>query len=448
MEVNKLQCPQCGSTTTTKVSEGVYHCPYCESNFNVEVSKADMISNILKMSQETSNRTSEESKRIYAEKLAQMKAGLTPEQKAAMKRRARIALIITFGFIALIGSIVFFSVRSAIKNAAVTMEQNASVSKFCVFSGSKGPVIWMVKELEGSISDSVHHPLQIINPSNGQVEKEMQFIPAMTWEDNFNSGKYIGEIYSFGDTCWMISEHDILTARDIYSGKIIITVDQLAKLYPELSKGITKAEWGYSDHDFTLTTNDGFEYIFNPDSKKIIKKEDAEKHDEKNRVTKNFFILSDSKRPSLFKTVEKAYPNSTSSDVFESELENYVPGKRPDNMSDNVISITQLFPDKTYFNGFIEYADNEKALVLYQNSIAKKSALHISCVNADGKELWDFSGKETKPLSDVFSDNNRGINFVYSKTAAIVFCEYDDHNAIAFDWNTGKVLWSFSTAKK
>jgi hypothetical protein len=445
MEKNKFQCPQCGAASSTKVSDTVYHCIYCESNFDVEPSREEMISNLFK--------TNSESRQKLADQIAAIRSGGTPEMKTAAKRRAFIVLGVIFGFLFLIGGIVFYNVRKQFKStiaAANALVENSSINKFGVFSGSKGPVIWMLLEEEGSMTDSVHYLLRIINPQNQQTMKEIQFIPAMTWDDNFDASKFIGTFYPFGDTCWITSEHDVLYARDIYSGKIISTVNMLGNKFPEFSKGITKVDWGYSNKIFYVTSNDGFDFVYAPDVKKVFKKEDWDNRDNKNAdaVTKTFFILTDGKRPELFKSVEKTSPFATSSKTFSSDLEKYDPKKRPWGLSDDVISITPLLPDKTFFNGSVEYSDNDKAIVMYQNSIAKKSALHISCISADGKTVWDISGNEVKSFIDIFSDNNHGVDFIYSPTAVILYEEYGDHNAIGLDWKTGKVLWSFSTEKK
>jgi len=445
MEVNKIQCPQCGAASSTKISDTVYHCVYCDSNFNVEPSSNEMISNLFKPNAEAKQRINE--------KLEALRAQMTPEARAAAKRRGLIVVGCIFAFLFLIGGIVFYSVHKQFKSAIATANaavENSSVNKFAVFSGSKGPVIWMLLEEGGSISDSVHYLLRIINPSNGQTMKEIEYIPAFTWEGNFDANKYIGTFYGFGDTCWIISEHDIFYARDIYSGKIIVNANQLGSKYPELSKGVTKAEWTYSRRAFNITSNDGFDFVFAPDAKKVFKKEDWENRDDKNLVTRTFFVLTDTKRPALFKTVEKISPFATSSNTSSSELVEYdaAKDKRPWGIGDNVISIASVLSDKTFFNGYVEYEDNNKAIILYQNSAAKNSALHILCVDATGKELWDISGKNIKPFQDIFSENNRGIDFTYSPTAVILYEDYGDHNTMGLDWNTGKILWNFSTGKK
>lgn len=362
-----------------------------------------------------------------------------------------MVLVSVFAFLLIIGSIVFFSVRGQIKAAKATAASalaNSSINKFAVFAGSKGPVIWLLEEQEISMRDSVHYYLHILNPQTKAELKVVEFIQPMTWDDNFDASKFIGTFYSFGDTCWITSEHDVLSARDIYSGKIISTVNQLGNSFPQFSKGITKADWGYSAKYFNITSNDGFDFVFVPDAKKVFTKEEWDKTRDQTTVTRNFFVLTDGKRPLLFKSQEKTSPFSTSSKTFSSDLEKYDPNKRAWGLSDDVIAITPILPDKVFFNGFVEYCDNTKAIIMYQNSISKKSEVHIMCVNADGKQLWDISGKEVQAFKDVFSNNNRGVEFTYSPTGAIFYEEYSDHHALGVDWKTGNVLWSYSTEKK
>ncbi len=442
-----IQCPQCGAASSAKVSETEYHCAYCESNFTIGMSKEDMIANILKKVG-ASQGTSSTSFTYSPEKIAEMRAAAMASAQAS-KKGGRILLIIFLAIIISIVGVVAFSVKKAtsgITDVVDNVIKNSTVSNFKVMSGSKGPVIWMLQEQSASMQDSTHFILSIIDPQSKKHLEDLEYLPAMTWEGAFNSGKYLGEFYAFGDTCWIVSEHFGLTARDIYTGKILIDSKKLSKMHPELEQGITKAEWGYSNRYFSLTTNDGFEFIFLPDQKKIFKKEDFDnqKRDESKMVKRNFFMLSESKRPGLFVSVENTSPFATSSQTYSGDLEN----ANPHYKNRALLSLTHILPDLIFFNGYILHSDNDKTLIAYQNTVAKNSALHFSCIDSNGKVLWNISGKEIEPFEKDFSDNNRAIDFVGSKNVAVLFTDYADHDAIGIDWTSGKILWQFSTAKK
>jgi hypothetical protein len=443
---NKYQCPQCGAASSSRISATEYHCIYCESNFPVEVSNPEMITNFFR----TSSNVSDEMKA----KLAELRAKTTPEALAAMRAKAkRLALIImisVFVFIGAIFSIVFSATKSSHNDSLSNgYWQDPTTSKFHVFSGSKGPVLWYILEQSGSHLDSSRNTLRIIDPIKNTTLAEFNFIPVMTWSDGFHSGDYIGDFYSFGDTCWNCSEKNGLVARNIYTGKVIIDGKQLGTMYPKLAGGISKASYSSYDGKFELTTNDGFDFYFSPQLKQVYTKDEWEKLDDDNSVTRTFFTLSDEKRPRLFVSSEKTSAHAYSSKVYSSDLENYTGKTRPDGLNDNVISLAQILPDITFFNGFIEYSDNDKTIVLYQSSIAKTSELHIACISKDGKILWNNSGKEVKDVFlETFSNNNRGIDFVYSKSALVLFYQYGDDNVMGLDWNTGKVLWSHTDKKK
>ncbi|HET6992223.1 MAG TPA: hypothetical protein VFJ43_12900, partial [Bacteroidia bacterium] len=383
-----IQCPQCGAASSTKLSATEYHCTYCESNFTVGMSKEEMIASILAKSGIGAQRQPSTSTKITPEMIAEMRAKAVTVSASA-KKTGLIVLVSILLFVGGIVGFVLFTVNKAVGGITTTangLVENASITKFKVFNGSKGPALWLLQEQSKSMNDSTHYVLQIFNPESKKQLTQIEFIPAMTWDDAFNSSKYIGEFYPFGDTCWIVSEQYGLTARDAYTGKILVGPNQLSKMYPELQKGISKAEWGYSDRYFSIMTNDGFEYLFFPDRKKVVKKDDwNNRSDDKNKITKTFFQLTDDKRPQLFISKEKTSPDDNSSSVYSSDLENFKPGKRPENMNEDVLSLTQPLPDLIFFNGFIEYADNDKMIVAYQNSIAKKSALHISCIDSDGK---------------------------------------------------------------
>ncbi len=444
-----IQCPQCGAVSSSKISETEYHCVYCDCSFTIGMSKEEMIANILNKA--GINKPNPETLKFNQEKLAAMRAEAGTAIQAG-KKKALIFVFVFFAFIIGVCSIVYYSVHKAaggISDIVNNVIANSTVSNFKVFSGSKGPVIWMLQEQSVSMHDSTHYILSIIDPPSKKHLKDLEYIPAMTWEDAFNSNKFIGEFYAFGDTCWIVSEQFGLTARDIYTGKIIIDAAKLSKMHPELEKGITKAEWGYSNRYFSIMTNDGYEFIFLPDQNKIFKKDDYNdnKRDESKMVTRNFFILTDSKRPELFMSTEKTSPFATSSKMYGSLLENYDPKNRPFGMSDDIISVTHVLPDLIFFNGFILYSDNNKTLIAYQNTVAKNSALHISCIDSNGKILWNVSGNEVKPFEKEFADNNRAIDYAGSKNVVALFTDYGDHDAIGIDWNTGKISWQFTTKK-
>src|SRR5665213_1479819 len=239
--LNKFQCPQCGSTTTTKVSEGVYNCPYCESNFDVDVSKQDVFESFVKSSQQNQIN--------YAEKLAEIKSKFSPETVAVAQEKGRIVVVIVLAFVMFILGVAGFIITKAAKNgkAAVNgLVENSTLNKFTVFSGSKGVAVWLLQEQSKSMQDSTHYILTIVDPQTKKHLNEIEFIPAMTWEGAFNASKLIGDFYPFGDTCWIVSETNGLTARDIYTGKIIVDGNKLGTMFHDLSKGISKAEWGYS----------------------------------------------------------------------------------------------------------------------------------------------------------------------------------------------------------
>lgn len=449
MSSSIIQCPQCGAVSSSKLSETEYHCVYCDCSFTVGMTKEEMIAKLLNKSGNT--KPYSDALQYRQEKLAAM----SEEARAALKvgkKRALIFVFIFFGFIIGVCSIVYISVHKAatgISDIVNNVIVNSTVSKFKVFSGSKGPVIWMLQEQSASMNDSTHYILSIIDPPSKKHLKDIEYIPAMTWSDAFNSNKYIGDFYAFGDTCWIVSEQYGLTARDIYTGKIIIDAQKLCKMHTELQKGITKAEWGYSNRYFSIMTNDGYEFIFLPDQNKIFKKDDYDenKRDDGKMVTRNFFVLSDSKRPELYLSNEKTSPFATSSKLYSHLLENFDPKNRPFGMSDDIISATHILPDLIFFNGFILYSDNDKTLIAYQNTVAKDSPLHISCIGANGKIIWNIAGKEVQAFEQEFSGNNRAIDFAGSKNIIALFTDYGDHDAIGVDWKDGKILWQFTTKK-
>ncbi|HEU4719098.1 MAG TPA: hypothetical protein VFU15_14740 [Bacteroidia bacterium] len=444
---NKIQCPQCGAASSTKISDTEYHCVYCNSNFQVELSKAEMIASLLHKLEEPPKKSDfrEQVEKLKAEALR------SPEKMAEIRRRNRITVSIILGFFVVLGLVIFFSARSGKSGTTIAGTDGSwetpSVYRFQVFAGSKGPVIWIISEQSGYSLDSARFTLKIINPVNNTTLTEFPVVPDMSWHAGFDIDKTLGDFYACGDTCWVISENAGLTARDIYTGKIIIDEKQMKLVDPKLSAGVSKASYRYYDHNFEVTTNDGFEYIFSPGMKHVFTKDEWKQLGRTRSVVKTFFILTETKRPQLFCTKEKTSPVESSSSVFTNELENFTPGKRPDNISDNVLSIDHLLPDKTFFNGKIEYADSAETIVMYQDGIGQNAGVHVCSISSAGNQLWDTGGDALKNFRERFAETSGGIDFVYSPSGIILYSQYAGESAEAFDWKTGKLLWSH-TAKK
>ena len=446
--MNKYQCPQCGAASSTRITNSEYHCIYCNSNFPVEVSNPEMVQNFFR----TSTNISDEMRA----RLNELRARTSPEALALAQAKAKkIAVVILVGVLLFVGGILgfVFSMTSKNHSTADSLSDgywgDPTTNKFHVFSGSKGPVLWYILEQSSDHLDSAKFSLRIIDPVQNKILSTANFVPDMTWSDGFHSGDLIGDFYSYGDTCWNTSVTNGLVARDIYTGKIIVDAKQLGTIYPKLSGGISKASFTSYEEKFELTTNDGFDYYFSPLLKQVYSKDDWEKLSDDKSVTKTFFQVTDEKRPRLFVSEEKTSPNAYSSRVYSSDLENYNAKTTPGEIGHNIISLSQLLPDVTFFNGSIGYSDNEKAIVLYQKNAATNSELNVACISKDGKIMWEVKNKEIEEaFQKTFSENNRGIECVYSKNALILYYQYGDDDAIGLDWNTGKILWHHSDKKK
>ncbi|HWY33720.1 MAG TPA: hypothetical protein VNX68_03690, partial [Nitrosopumilaceae archaeon] len=248
------------------------------------------------------------------------------------------------------------------------------------------------------------------------------------------------------DTIWIPTEEDGLVARDIYTGTVIVSSAQLSQKFPELAKGISKAEKEWGKKVFKLSTADGFEYYFSPVTNSIYKKSELEHQLKSNGSPRTFFILADGKRPLLYKSIEKRNPLYRLSDVSSYDLEHYNNKGNNFRKSSAVISIKELNPDKPYFNGIIAYSDEKKVIILYQPENSKKSEMIVSCLDADGHELWNIKGKDTEDFRTVFADSNRAIDFSSSSSTLILYFRRANCIAMGIDVNTGAIKWKYSNA--
>jgi hypothetical protein len=420
---NKLQCPQCGASNSTKISETEHHCDYCDSNF-------------------TTGKKQEEYKGDAFKKSAEFKATIALQAETIGKQNKRKAILI-FSIIGLLFCIIFF-VSYKMRKGGKSYWSAPSVIQFDVFAGSKGPVIWYLEEFSGSGLDSAKFVLRIVDPATSSTLKEMNLVPVMTWKEGFDSNEFIGEQFAFGDTCWITSDRDGLIARDIYSGEIIVDAQKLGQVYPKLAGGVSKAKFDSDDNTFDLTSSDGLEYVFAPKTKTLVKKEEVVKSKSRDTSTvRTFFLVSTEMRPHLFKSVEKTSPRATTSKAFSHDLEKFDGTNFSALFNPSIISITKLNPDVVYFNGKIIFEDGNKTILYYQDNVNKKSALNIACINADGKERWKLGGTAMGDFSNAFAENNFNLKFITSENKLYMYMQYPSIRIIQIDIDSGKTGWYY-----
>ncbi|HTL82275.1 MAG TPA: hypothetical protein VL651_11245 [Bacteroidia bacterium] len=447
--MNKYQCPQCGAASSMRTSPTTYHCIYCDSSFEVQPDQQEVLNTILQQQQQQAA-----NKQAIIDQLNALRS--TTNAVAYAKPRIRIVtlLVVILVFIGGMAGFIFNKKSHSLIAAGTggmlsgSNWSTATIRDFKVFSGTKGTVVWQLYEQSGYNLDSERYILRIIDPVKNSVTKEMAFVPTVTWDEGFNSGEFIGDFHAFGDTCWIINDRDGLIARDAYTGDVIVDKNRLGKMFPKLASGVTKASYYDGQAYFELNTNDGFEYRYSPWTNKLYTKDewDALEDAKGNKIDRTFFNLSDDdKRPQLYISAETVSAYDLRSNLFGSNLEEYSSGGVPSYYKSSIHSVKKVNPDKVYFNGVIEYADNSRAIIAYQESNNKKSPMHICAIDASGKELWNISNNDTKPFNESFSSSNRSVDHFISGNKIVFYLPYDNNHTIELDMTSGKTDWVYSS---
>lgn len=198
---------------------------------------------------------------------------------------------------------------------------------------------------------------------------------------------------------------------------------------------------------FSLLLLPFFVFAQNPKSKQLLSKDDFEKANRATTNERTFFIVSEGLRPHLYKTVEKTSPFAAESKVFSSQLEEYNGSNFSEQFNEDVSSVEKLNPDRVYFNGKTAWQDGHKAVIVFQENSNKKSGLHVSCVDAGGKETWKLDAKDIPDFSAAFAENDYALNFLSSQNKLLLFIQFPLPEAVQVDLGTGKINWQYKGAK-
>ena len=126
-----LQCPTCGSGSTTKRLDGSYDCNYCHSTFVVE----------------------EQHQEVPFTKVNFESYGLQNQGNPILLRKV---LFFVFGLVFLVGIAVSISIwtvaskgQSGLLSSEFSSWQEESIYAYKALSGSQGSVIWLITTQQG-----------------------------------------------------------------------------------------------------------------------------------------------------------------------------------------------------------------------------------------------------------------------------------------------------------
>jgi hypothetical protein len=444
--VTQIQCPSCGANSTFKRTDGTYMCNYCQSTFEVTEDqpkfdpKGQKKKELLDLLQNQ--------QRVNKDDILNAIKANQPAIASAGKKLGCIITAVTLTFVAGILSFVFFTVNKSMKDSGIDMFsdwQAPSLNGYQCYLGSKGPVAWSIYSQSRNKLDSAKYTIKIVDPSTQKVLTEKLQLPVMTWKESFDVGKQVGsQFFQMGDVAYTISEDNGLAGYDIYTYDVKEDEEGLSKKFPELKSGISKAEYMWNKDAFSLTNNNGKEYVYYPKENKLITKKDDHTKDHQDTITSTDLYLSEGKQSEVYLIRFRHDKNDPEFSVRSRIIEEYGKEKEHFKRSYHIYSL-QKISDKVYFRALPMTRYQNDLIVLYTDNLSKKAKIHIESIGTDGNSKWinsDASLQDLKTNSDKIN-----CEFHSNGNLLILNISTPKRKTICFDLDSGKLLWSYSPDK-
>lgn len=423
--IKHIQCPSCGSASTFKTSQGYYKCNYCQTSIIVDEEKKN-----------EENSTSGFSS-------SNVKFG------TAKTISPNIIKVILFSVLTLsIGmGLAVFTITSSVSSepidAVFSEWQKPSMNHYECFAGSKGPVIWLMSKQTRNKLDSVKFPLQIIDPSNHTVQKELLYLPQMTWKESFYDDKELANEYlQIGDLAWNASENQGLRAFDIYTFEEKENEKSLVQRFKELSSGIAKAEIIRYKKAFKITTNDGAEFMYYPDRNIIRTQQEDNLSYRFDTLTTTAIYISRQKNHALWLITKKIDLSQNELQINDDDLQETDPVTMKKIRFGDIINAKKI-SEKKFLRAQALTRHKGNLVLLYTETMAKKSPVTLLCINKEGKTIWELKDQTLYQLSESPFDN---INCDYQTGGNLLILNLQGNlrGSLGIDLNTGKIAWQYS----
>lgn len=253
---------------------------------------------------------------------------------------------------------------------------------------------------------------------------------------------------------WMVSTQQfsyepMITVYNAETAEEIMDTKAFVKKHEQLSSGMSELYMEDNPKRFRISTHDGQKLIYLVDKDMLFSDDqDYRKYIEstaKGDVT--IFALGEDKggaRKKLYKVTGPA-DKLLASSITESILNN------PESVKFfyNSTSVP-LTTNKAYLEGLILYQDADAVIIIHQSQIGKNADRMLTCVAADGREMWTIPPEQLFPeLRVTEKDAFSVIFFIKDKLSAqrsgdVVIFKFEPAGSICFDFKTGKKLWTIS----
>ncbi len=314
------------------------------------------------------------------------------------------------------------------------------------------PFVW-VATWRRAMLRNVQARLDVINP----IEKKL--VVALNDEQLGSPGFSVKNFERCGEHFAIQAGTDLqLRAAD---GELREAGETLSKKFPELAAGIGKAEKRFSSENyFRITTKDGFQYWYFPHKQVLLTEEQFRQKEKKvytdeapmDTTDKDYELRSmwglsktDGVRQQLYLT--EKYHLSLAPTFGAATLERlaheakYNVAKGRENARLRGEKLVMVAAD-VFLDGKILASDSRYCLVLHSKTIEPDADKILSCVNREGKLLWQIITPKFKAFEEAGAGDFSGV--IHKNTVAIINNVYRNKAACGLDIQTGKLLWEFS----
>lgn len=433
MEVEKIECPSCGSNSTFKVSGDEYRCNYCQSNFKVRADKdplEDFQATINKIKTQYGGRSAE-------------------EIRATQKRGRKLGIAVMSIVFAVIGGIVAIAMITSTTRTTISKAFKLSgiwgdpkVDNYQCFLGSKGPVIFLMMQQEHGM-DSVRYFVQMVDPQTKKVLSTHPFGPAMKWKDLFHFSDKIESRFDCvaNDIAYNTPRDSGLIGFDIYTFREVVTSSTLPKKFPELSSGISKASFGYGKNTFRIKTNTAEEFLFDAGSNTLRPRD--RKHDKPKDTLVDQLYLSRGNRPQLFFMNWRTKTNDNDMRLSE-DFENDYSKNKSWYRSSYQIKDFKKVSDNVYFMAKVIGRYKNGLLILYTQDLSKTSPVMLEFVDADGKAVWQNKNPLLQSLKKSGgSSSELYCDYQLNDQLCVFTIETKGRHSFGVDLSNGNTLWTY-----
>lgn len=424
--VKHIQCPSCGSASTFKTSQGHYKCNYCQTSIIVN---------------EESPQKPENSHSIP------QADGITVPAQIGVPKFIKLILIFVFTIVLGVGFAVFTitsNVSPVTENTAFTEWQKPSLNHYECFTGSKGPVAWVITQQTRNKLDSTKYIIKIIDPSKQKILEEKSYLPNMTWKESFDINKKISnEFLLINDWAYNASEDNLLVAYDIYTFDIKEDANDLQKKFSELSSGISKTEIIRYKHAFKLITNNGDEFVYYP-KRGILRtqQEDNLSYRTDTITVDQMYLHQKENQMQLWRIMQITDAGRVDNEM---EITDYgleeIAGKN--NRNHGYIKLAKQVNDKKFFKaqGLTRYKNN--FTLIYAESLSKKAKVILESFNLEGKSNWQIAHPDLQALIE---SPFQTLNCDYNTNGNLLIININGakRKSVCFDLEKGKPLWTYS----